>query len=87
MVSSHAAVDAGRTPSGQGPLARQIGSVIVTAAGLTALSGSWLVDTQGASSGIGAGIAHRCWRRWSSARSGRRWSRRPARHGEGGRTP
>ncbi|WP_327418193.1 FtsX-like permease family protein [Streptomyces sp. NBC_01233] len=48
---------------------RQIGSMIVTAAGLTALvsaavgttvgalSGSWLVDTQGASSGIGAGIA------------------------------
>ncbi|MER6779634.1 MULTISPECIES: FtsX-like permease family protein [unclassified Streptomyces] len=48
---------------------RQIGSVIVTAAGLTALasavvgtvlgvlSGSWLVDAQGASSGIGAGIA------------------------------
>ncbi|AYV31840.1 FtsX-like permease family protein [Streptomyces sp. ADI95-16] len=49
---------------------RQIGSMIVTAAGLTALaaavvgttvgavSGSWLVDAQGASSGIGAGIAH-----------------------------
>ncbi|MFI6004813.1 FtsX-like permease family protein [Streptomyces sp. NPDC051366] len=48
---------------------RQIGAMIVTAAGLTALasavvgttvgalSGSWLVDTQGASSGIGAGIA------------------------------
>ncbi|MCX4719100.1 FtsX-like permease family protein [Streptomyces virginiae] len=48
---------------------RQIGSMIVTAAGLTALasavlgttlgvlSGRWLVDTQGASSGIGAGIA------------------------------
>ncbi|MFJ3964946.1 FtsX-like permease family protein [Streptomyces sp. NPDC090036] len=48
---------------------RQIGSMIVTAAGLTALaaavvgttvgvlSGSRLVDTQGASSGIGAGIA------------------------------
>ncbi|MEW2141059.1 FtsX-like permease family protein [Streptomyces sp. NPDC005409] len=48
---------------------RQIGSVIVTAAGLTAwvsavvgttvgaLAGRWLVDTQGASSGIGAGIA------------------------------
>ncbi|MEU9304603.1 FtsX-like permease family protein [Streptomyces sp. NPDC048269] len=48
---------------------RQIGSMIVTAAGLTALVsavggttvgalfGSWLVDTQGASSGIGAGIA------------------------------
>ncbi|MCX4545813.1 ABC transporter permease [Streptomyces sp. NBC_01565] len=49
---------------------RQIGSMIVTAAGLTALAsalvgtaagvlfGRWLVDTQGASSGIGAGIAH-----------------------------
>ncbi|MCX5610124.1 MULTISPECIES: FtsX-like permease family protein [unclassified Streptomyces] len=49
---------------------RQIGAMIVTAAGLTAfvsalvgttvgaLSGGWLVDTQGASSGIGAGIAH-----------------------------
>ncbi|MEU6866681.1 FtsX-like permease family protein [Streptomyces sp. NPDC046876] len=49
---------------------RQIGAVIVTAAGLTALvaavvgtaagalSGRWLVDRQGASSGIGAGIAH-----------------------------
>ncbi|WP_329192266.1 MULTISPECIES: ABC transporter permease [unclassified Streptomyces] len=49
---------------------RQIGSMIVAAAGLTALvsavaatvvgalSGSWLVDAQGASSGIGAGIAH-----------------------------
>ncbi len=49
---------------------RQIGAMIVTAAGLTALvsalvgttvgalSGSWLVDAQGASSGIGAGIAH-----------------------------
>ncbi|MEV8530455.1 FtsX-like permease family protein [Streptomyces sp. NPDC051211] len=48
---------------------RQIGAMIVTAAGLTALvsavvgttvgalSGSWLVDAQGASSGIGAGIA------------------------------
>ncbi|MET9324720.1 FtsX-like permease family protein [Streptomyces sp. NPDC003038] len=48
---------------------RQIGAVMVTAAGLTALvsalagtavgalSGSWLVDVQGASSGIGAGIA------------------------------
>lgn len=48
---------------------RQIGAMIVTAAGLTALasavvgttvgvlSGRWLVDTQGASSGIGAGIA------------------------------
>ncbi|MFD6971473.1 FtsX-like permease family protein [Streptomyces sp. NPDC059979] len=48
---------------------RQIGAMIVTAAGLTALvaavvgttvgavAGSWLVDTQGASSGIGAGIA------------------------------
>ncbi|MFE6839370.1 FtsX-like permease family protein [Streptomyces sp. NPDC057705] len=48
---------------------RQIGSMIVTAAGLTALvsavvgttvgalTGSWLVDRQGASSGIGAGIA------------------------------
>ncbi|MGP3683233.1 FtsX-like permease family protein [Streptomyces sp. IBSNAI002] len=48
---------------------RQIGATIVTAAGLTALvaalagtglgvlSGTWLVDTQGASSGIGAGIA------------------------------
>ncbi|WP_405833118.1 FtsX-like permease family protein [Streptomyces sp. NBC_00105] len=48
---------------------RQIGSMIVTAAGLTALvsavvgttvgalTGSWLVDQQGASSGIGAGIA------------------------------
>ncbi|MFE0602468.1 ABC transporter permease [Streptomyces sp. NPDC058892] len=48
---------------------RQIGAMIVTAAGLTALaaalvgtavgvlSGTWLVDTQGASSGIGAGIA------------------------------
>ncbi|MDX3532923.1 FtsX-like permease family protein [Streptomyces sp. MB09-01] len=48
---------------------RQIGSMIVTAAGLTALvsavvgttvgalAGSWLVDAQGASSGIGAGIA------------------------------
>ncbi|MEV7439939.1 FtsX-like permease family protein [Streptomyces sp. NPDC091204] len=48
---------------------RQIGSMIVTAAGLTALvsamvgtavgalSGSWLVDTQGAWSGIGAGVA------------------------------
>ncbi|WP_030594871.1 ABC transporter permease [Streptomyces anulatus] len=47
---------------------RQIGAMIVTAAGLTALvsavvgttvgalSGKWLVDTQGASSGIGAGI-------------------------------
>ncbi|MFF3326692.1 FtsX-like permease family protein [Streptomyces sp. NPDC002889] len=49
---------------------RQISSVIVTAAGLTALaaaavgtavgmvSGRWLVDAQGRSSGIGAGIAH-----------------------------
>ncbi|MEU7552785.1 FtsX-like permease family protein [Streptomyces sp. NPDC044571] len=49
---------------------RQIGAMIVTAAGLTtlasavlgtavgALSGSRLVDAQGASSGIGAGIAH-----------------------------
>ncbi|WP_030768304.1 ABC transporter permease [Streptomyces sp. NRRL F-2664] len=49
---------------------RQIGAMIVTAAGLTALAsalvgtavgvlaGSRLVDTQGASSGIGAGIAH-----------------------------
>ncbi|MFI8263801.1 MULTISPECIES: ABC transporter permease [unclassified Streptomyces] len=48
---------------------RQIGSMIVTAAALTALaaavvgtvlgvlSGGWLVDAQGASSGIGAGIA------------------------------
>ncbi|MFB6575824.1 ABC transporter permease [Streptomyces sp. NPDC056402] len=48
---------------------RQIGAMIVTAAGLTALasavvgttvgvlSGRWLVDSQGASSGIGAGIA------------------------------
>ncbi|MER6449188.1 ABC transporter permease [Streptomyces venezuelae] len=48
---------------------RQIGAMIVTAAGLTALasavlgttvgalSGRWLVDAQGASSGIGAGIA------------------------------
>ncbi|MFB8393931.1 ABC transporter permease [Streptomyces yangpuensis] len=48
---------------------RQIGAMIVTAAGLTALAaalvgtavgvltGTWLVDTQGASSGIGAGIA------------------------------
>ncbi|MGW7100055.1 FtsX-like permease family protein [Streptomyces sp. NPDC054838] len=48
---------------------RQIGSMIVVAAGLTALvsavaaavvgavSGRWLVDAQGASSGIGAGIA------------------------------
>ncbi|MCX4695682.1 FtsX-like permease family protein [Streptomyces sp. NBC_01408] len=48
---------------------RQIGAMIVAAAGLTALvsavvgttvgalSGSWLVDAQGASSGIGAGIA------------------------------
>ncbi|MBW5486425.1 FtsX-like permease family protein, partial [Streptomyces bambusae] len=48
---------------------RQIGAMIVTAAGLTALaaaavgtavgalSGTWLVDAQGASSGIGAGIA------------------------------
>ncbi|MFF3652556.1 FtsX-like permease family protein [Streptomyces sp. NPDC002181] len=48
---------------------RQIGSTIVTAAGLTALasavvgtvlgvlSGGWLVDAQGASNGIGAGIA------------------------------
>ncbi|MFG2985921.1 FtsX-like permease family protein [Streptomyces sp. NPDC048258] len=48
---------------------RQIGATIVTAAGLTALvsavvgttvgalSGSWLVDAQGAASGIGAGIA------------------------------
>ncbi|RPK88685.1 FtsX-like permease family protein [Streptomyces sp. ADI98-10] len=47
---------------------RQIGAMIVTAAGLTALvsavvgttvgalSGKWLVDTQGASSGVGAGI-------------------------------
>jgi putative ABC transport system permease protein len=49
---------------------RQIGSVIVTAAGLTALVaavagtalgalfGMWLVDAQGTSSGMGAGIAH-----------------------------
>ncbi|MGR4878120.1 FtsX-like permease family protein [Streptomyces sp. LARHCF249] len=49
---------------------RQIGAMIMTAAGLTALvsalvgtavgalSGRWLVDAQGASSGIGAGIAH-----------------------------
>lgn len=49
---------------------RQIGAMIVTAAGLTALAaallgtaagalcGRWLVDVQGASSGIGAGIAH-----------------------------
>ncbi|MGW7290614.1 FtsX-like permease family protein, partial [Streptomyces sp. NPDC054847] len=49
---------------------RQIGSVIVTAAGLTALAsavvgtalgalfGMWLVDAQGSSSGMGAGIAH-----------------------------
>ncbi|MFF3285843.1 FtsX-like permease family protein [Streptomyces sp. NPDC003023] len=49
---------------------RQIGSVIVIAAGLTALvsavagtalgalSGMWLVDAQGSSSGMGAGIAH-----------------------------
>ncbi|GGW26638.1 ABC transporter permease [Streptomyces xantholiticus] len=49
---------------------RQIGSVIVIGAGLTALvaavagttlgalSGVWLVDTQGSSSGMGAGIAH-----------------------------
>ncbi|NXY98623.1 FtsX-like permease family protein [Streptomyces sp. BR123] len=48
---------------------RQIGAMIVTAAGLTALAsavlgtaagalaGRWLVDAQGASSGIGAGIA------------------------------
>ncbi|WP_327378231.1 FtsX-like permease family protein [Streptomyces sp. NBC_01216] len=48
---------------------RQIGAMIVTAVGLTTLvaalagtavgvlSGTWLVDTQGASSGIGAGIA------------------------------
>ncbi|WP_093803097.1 FtsX-like permease family protein [Streptomyces sp. Wb2n-11] len=48
---------------------RQIGSVIVIAAGLTALvaavagaalgalSGAWLVDAQGSSSGMGAGIA------------------------------
>lgn len=49
---------------------RQISSAIVAAAGFTALlaagigtglgvlSGSWLVDTQGRSSGMGAGIAH-----------------------------
>ncbi|MFD9287547.1 FtsX-like permease family protein [Streptomyces sp. NPDC060030] len=49
---------------------RQIGSVIVIGAGLTALvsaiagtavgglTGVWLVDAQGRSSGIGAGIAH-----------------------------
>lgn len=49
---------------------RQIGCVIVTAAGLTALAsalagtalgalfGMWLVDAQGDSSGMGAGIAH-----------------------------
>ncbi|MEU4495801.1 FtsX-like permease family protein [Streptomyces sp. NPDC023998] len=49
---------------------RQISATIVTAAGFTALlaaalgtglgvlSGSWLVDTQGRSSGMGAGIAH-----------------------------
>ncbi|MFJ8077373.1 FtsX-like permease family protein [Streptomyces sp. NPDC096176] len=49
---------------------RQIGAIIVTGAALTALvsavvgtalgavSGSWLVDVQGSSSGMGAGIAH-----------------------------
>lgn len=49
---------------------REISAAIVTAAGFTALlaavigtglgvlSGSWLVDTQGRSSGMGAGIAH-----------------------------
>ncbi|NUL02843.1 ABC transporter permease [Streptomyces lunaelactis] len=49
---------------------RQVSSAIVAAAGFTAmvaavlgtglgvLSGSWLVDTQGRSSGMGAGIAH-----------------------------
>lgn len=49
---------------------RQIGAIVVTAAGLTALvsavvgtavgalSGMWLVDVQGRSSGMGAGIAH-----------------------------
>ncbi|WP_406179771.1 ABC transporter permease [Streptomyces sp. NBC_01006] len=50
---------------------RQVGAVIVTAAGLTALvsavlgtsvgtlAGGWLVDAQGRADGIGAGIAHR----------------------------